>query len=56
VVDTTIAARVLGISGSGITWLCRNGRLQATRVGGRWFIEAASLQDYRARRGKAKEA
>jgi hypothetical protein len=51
VVDTTTAARELGITRDGVTWLCRNGHLRATRAGGRWWIELASLQDYRARRG-----
>jgi excisionase family DNA binding protein len=56
VVDTTTAAHQLGIKRDSVTWLCRNGQLRATRTGGRWFIEAASLQDYRARRGHTKEA
>jgi hypothetical protein len=57
VVDTTTAARELGnITRSGVTWLCRHGRLRATRTGGRWLIESASLQEYRARRGHTKEA
>jgi hypothetical protein len=52
VVNTTTAARELGITRDGVTWLCRNGHLRATRSGGRWFVELASLQDYRERRGR----
>lgn len=50
VVDTTTAAEVLGITRDGVTWLCRNGSLQASRNGGRWFVTLASLHDYRAAR------
>jgi excisionase family DNA binding protein len=57
VVDTTTAARQLGITRDGVTWLCRNNKLRAVRAGGRWFIQAASLNDYRARRAdRMKEA
>ncbi|MCA2249023.1 helix-turn-helix domain-containing protein [Mycobacterium intracellulare] len=50
VIDTTTAADVLGITRDGVTWLCRNGTLRATLRGRRWFVEVASLHDYRARR------
>jgi hypothetical protein len=56
VVDTTTAARQLEITRDGVTWLCRNGQLRATQSGGRWWIESASLQNYRERRGRTKEA
>lgn len=52
VVDTTTAAHQLGITRGGVTWLCRNGQLRATRSGGRWWIETASLQHYRDNRGR----
>lgn len=46
VVDTATAARVLGITPGGVAWLCRNGRLTATRVGGRWLVDTVSLRTY----------
>jgi Helix-turn-helix domain len=56
VVETTTAARELGITRDVVTWLCRHGQLRATRAGGRWWIEPASLEDYRARRaGRIQE-
>lgn len=56
VVDTTTAARVLGITRDGVTWLCRNRHIQAIRSGGRWWIPVDSLADYRDRRGRTQEA
>jgi len=46
-VDTAAAARMLGgITPGGVAWLCRNERLTATRVGGRWLVDTASLRTY----------
>jgi len=45
-VDTAAAARMLGMTPGGVAWLCRNGRLTATRVGRRWLIDTASLRTY----------
>lgn len=45
-VDTSTAAQILGLTNSGVTWLCRNGRLTAARVGGRWLIDAEALHAY----------
>lgn len=45
-VDTAAAAQELGITPGGVAWLCRNGRLTATRVGGRWLVDTASLRTY----------
>lgn len=44
VVDTATAAQVLGITPSGVTWMCRRGHLRATRQGGRWLIDTAGLR------------
>ena len=46
VADTATAAQLLGITPGGVAWLCRNGRLRATRSGGRWHIDTASLRTY----------
>jgi len=46
VADTATAAQLLGITPGGVAWLCRNGRLRATRSGGRWHIDSASLRLY----------
>ena len=46
VADTATAARMLGMTPGGVAWLCRNGRLTATRVGGRWLVDTASLRTY----------
>ena len=48
--DTTTAAAELGITRDGVAWLCRNGNLRATRVGGRWLVDGPSLAEYRRRR------
>ena len=45
-VDTAAAARMLGMTPGGVAWLCRNGRLTATRVGRRWLVDTASLRNY----------
>jgi hypothetical protein len=50
VVDTTTAARLLGITPGGVAWLCRNGRLAADRIGGRWLIASAALHVYEQER------
>ena len=50
VTDTTTAAAELGITRDGVAWLCRNGNLRATRVGGRWLVDGPSLAEYRRRR------
>jgi excisionase family DNA binding protein len=50
VVDTATAARVLGISSSGVRWAVKNGRLAATRCGGRWLIDTAALRYYQRER------
>ncbi len=50
VVDTATAARSLGITPGGVTWLCRHGRLAATRCGGRWLIDTAALRYYQRER------
>ena len=50
VVTTATAARLLGITPSGAAWLCRHGRLAATRCGGRWLIDTAVLRVYEQRR------
>ena len=49
-VDTAAAARTLGIKPGSVAWLCRNGRLTATRCGGRWLIDMDSLRDYESTR------
>ena len=46
VVDTATAARMLGMTPGGVAWLCRNGRLTATRSGRRWLVDTASLRIY----------
>lgn len=46
VVDTATAAQRLGITPGGVAYLCRNGRLTATRTGGRWLIDTDSLRSY----------
>ena len=51
VVDTTTAAHQLGITREGVTWLRRNGHLRGDKIGGRWWIETASLHEHRAREG-----
>lgn len=38
---TTEAARALGISSSTVAQWCRNGRITATKVNGRWSIPVA---------------
>jgi hypothetical protein len=50
VVTTATAARLLGITPSGAAWLCRHGRLTATRCGGRWLIDTAALRYYQLQR------
>ena len=50
VTDTTTAAAELGITRDGVAWLCRKGKLRATRVGGRWLVDGPSLAEYRRRR------
>jgi hypothetical protein len=50
VVNTTTAAQVLGMTPGGVTWLCRHGRLAATRCGGRWLIDTAALRNYQRER------
>ena len=52
VVDTATAARMLGITPGGVTWLCRHNRLTATRCGGRWLVDAASLRTYQRHRSE----
>ena len=51
-IDTDTAAEHLGITPDAVRWLCRNGRLIADRVRGRWFVEAQSLDNYRAHRAQ----
>lgn len=54
-VDTTGAARELEITRDGVTWLCRHKHLRGVRRNGRWWIELASVQEYRERRGLTRE-
>jgi hypothetical protein len=52
VVDTATAARELGIGGAGVRDLIRRGRLAGMRIGGRWWIVAASIDAHKARNRK----
>lgn len=45
VIDANTAAEMLGISTSGVTYLCRNGRLDAQKRAGRWFPTLAAVQE-----------
>ncbi|EOM74613.1 DNA-binding protein [Rhodococcus rhodnii] len=47
VIDTDTAAAQLGITRDGVRWLCRTGRLTATRRQHRWWIPTTALDDYR---------
>jgi excisionase family DNA binding protein len=52
-VDSQTAAAALGISDRGIRKAIAEGRLQATRVGGRWRINREDVEHYRAARRAA---
>lgn len=49
--STAEAARRLGIDGSGLRRLMREGRIAARRVGRAWVIEESALASYRRGRG-----
>jgi hypothetical protein len=53
------AARVLGITRAGVSWLVANGRLNTTEVWGRPFVSRSEVLAYMAQRkagkGKAKK-
>lgn len=49
-VSTTTAATVLGITGRAVRRAITDGRLPATAVEGRWRIDRAELETYRANR------
>ncbi|MCV7101533.1 helix-turn-helix domain-containing protein [Mycobacterium palustre] len=42
-VDVKAAAARLGITEDGVRWLCKRGRLAASKISGRWWIEPASI-------------
>lgn len=42
-VDSSEAARILGITNSGVRDLCRRGALPGRRAGGRWVIPVAAV-------------
>jgi len=48
--STREAAEMLEITPAGVTHLVRRGRLQATKFGNQWAIDAASVAAYRASR------
>lgn len=50
VIDTETAADMLGITPSGVTYLCRQGRLDAQKRAGRWFPTIAAVQERTANR------
>jgi hypothetical protein len=49
-IDTSQAARILGISGNGVRDLSRRGRLPARRVGGRWVYPVEAVMRRAERR------
>jgi excisionase family DNA binding protein len=50
VMSTKEAAEMLDVTTSGVTHLVRHGRLEATKFGNQWAINAASVAAYRAAR------
>lgn len=50
ITDTKTVANMLDITTDGVRWLCRNGRLEAELVAGRWLIGLASVYDYQLHR------
>lgn len=49
-IGTAEAARRLGITPNGVRDLVRRGRLEVRRAGGRWLVDAASVDAYAQRR------
>jgi len=54
-VDTSEAARILGITPAGVRYLADKGRLPAHRAGGRWLYPALAVVE-RAERQAARRA
>ena len=50
VLDSSEAARLLGIGAAGVRDLCRRGSLPARRVGQRWVVGAAAVVERAERR------
>lgn len=48
--DSTEAAKILGVSANGVRDLCRRGSLASFRAGGRWLLPAAAVVQRAERR------
>jgi excisionase family DNA binding protein len=55
VVDTATAAQQLGMTDDGVRWLCRTGRLTATKTGRQWWVTTESIAEYLAQNRSRKE-
>ena len=61
VMTTAEAAKLLSVSQIHVTDLCRQGKLTGTKISGAWWVDKASLAEYRklqafspARRSKTR--
>lgn len=50
-VNTTAAARILGLTTrQAVGWLIRKKELKAMKLGGRWVLRRADVEEYRRKR------